>query len=277
MLQVVLGLDAARIAAAFLVPAATMGQRLVRAKAKIRDAGIKFAVPGAEALPDRVASVLDAVYAAYGAAWTEETGAVATLTGLAGEAIYLARLVAGLLPTAPEAKGLLSLLLFCEARRGARRDAMGRFVPLSQQDATLWDAAMVGEADRLLTQAAQAGQFGRYQCEAAIQSVHSQRPVTGRLNHQALSLLYRMLVAYNPTVGSLVAQASALREAGDPAAALQALDQIGATSKLGYQPYWVTRAFCLKALNQPDQSQAAFRTAIELTEDPAIRAFLSTQ
>jgi RNA polymerase sigma-70 factor (ECF subfamily) len=101
--------------------------------------------------------------------------------------------------------------------------------------------------------------------------------VTGRLNTEALSLLYRMLVAYNPTVGTLVAQASAMLEAGNPSAALLALDRIDAPGKLAYQPYWVTRGFCLQALNQPDPSRAAFLTAIELTHDPAIRAFLSAR
>ncbi len=228
MLQTVLGLDAARIAAAFLVQPAAMGQRLVRVKAKIRDAGLRFALPDPGDLPDRMSDVLDAVYAAFVTGWDAVAGADDGAPGLTGEAIFLARLLVALMPGAPEAKGLLALMLFCDARRAARRDAGGAFVPLSLQDSRLWSRGEIIEAEGLLTEASRMGVFGRYQCEAAIQSVHAQRAVTGVLNHGALTTLYLMLAAHSPTVGVLVAQAGALVEAGRAGDALAALDRIGA-------------------------------------------------
>ncbi|WP_198148196.1 DUF6596 domain-containing protein [Elstera litoralis] len=174
MLQCVLGLDAARIGAAFLVPAATMGQRLVRAKAKIRDAGIGFQTPEATDLPDRLEAVLAAIYAAYGTSWDAVPGSDGA-TGLAAEALYLARLVAGVLPNQPEALGLLALILYCEARAGARRDAAGGFVPLAAQNPALWSRDGLIEAEAALTQAARFGTLGRFQIEAAIQSFHVQK------------------------------------------------------------------------------------------------------
>lgn len=174
ILQTVLGIDAARIASALLVAPATMSQRLVRAKARIRDAGLPFAVPGPEEWAPRLQAVLDAIYAAFGAGWDglDTTDDPAALTG---EALWLARLVVAQMPGEPEPKGLLALMLYCAARHAARRDGQGRFVPLDRQDARLWDRDMVIEAEGLLTQAARAGRFGRFQCEAAIQSVHVQR------------------------------------------------------------------------------------------------------
>jgi RNA polymerase sigma-70 factor (ECF subfamily) len=171
MLQTVLGIDAARIAQAFLVEPAAMSQRLVRAKARIRDAGLRFELPRPEELEERLGAVLDAVYAAFGRGWDELDHPEAPET-LTSEAIWLARLLAALMPEEPEPKGLLALMLYCTARRAARRDAAGAFVPLNRQDARLWNRSMIVEAEGLLTRAAQAGRFGRFQCEAAFQSVH---------------------------------------------------------------------------------------------------------
>ncbi len=147
MLQTVLGLDAERIAASFLVSGATMSQRLVRAKRKIRDAGIAFSVPDPGEAPARIDSVLSAIYAAYGTAWEDVTGADSKLRNLAAEAIWLARLLRQLLPEDPEAMGLLSLMLHCQARSAARRSAEGAFVPLHDQDMTLWSRSMIEEAE----------------------------------------------------------------------------------------------------------------------------------
>ncbi|MGG5887052.1 RNA polymerase sigma factor [Falsiroseomonas sp. HC035] len=269
MLQAVLGLDAARIAAAFLVAPAAMGQRLVRAKAKIRDAGLRFAVPEPEDMPGRLAEVLAAIYAAYGTGWE------ARQVGLAEEAIYLGRLVVELLPAEPEARGLLALMLYCEARREARRDAAGRFVPLARQDARLWSGAMIAEAEALLAVGARAGRFGRYLCEAAIQSVHIQRPVTGRTDYRALRLLYDLLAAHEPSLGVLVARAALLLEAGDAAAARVALDALEGQDMAGYQPYWVALARLLRAEGQAAEAELALSTALSLTDDVALREFLS--
>jgi RNA polymerase sigma-70 factor (ECF subfamily) len=269
MLQVVLGLDAARIANALLLAPAAMSQRLVRAKARIRDAGLRFELPERQEMPARLAEVLEAVYAAYGTGWDG-----AGPRGLAEEAIELGRLLVTELPDQPEARGLLALMLHCEARRGARRDAAGRFVPLSHQDTRLWSRSMMAEAEALLTEGARAGRFGRFLCEAAIQSVHAQRAATGRTDHAALRLLYDLLAERAPSLGVLTARAAALLEAGEAEAAEAALAALPAERVAAYQPFWVTRAALLRRLGRLAEAEAARRRAIGLTDDPAIRAFL---
>lgn len=266
MLQTVLGLDAGRIAAAFLVPAATMGQRLVRAKARIRETGLRFALPDAADLPDRLADVAEAIYAAFGAGW-EEGGA-----DLAEEAIHLARVLAAALPDEPEVAGLLALMLHSQARRAAARDAEGRFVPLSDQDARLWDRDRIIEAEGLLIAAARMGRFGRFQCEAAIQSVHAQRGLTGQRNLPALETLYGFLNRLHPTVGSQVAHAAIRREV-DPRAALAMLDALPEANRMAYQPALVLRAHCLADLGDPGAGEAA-RQAIAATQEPELQAHL---
>ncbi len=274
MLQAVLGLDAARIASAFLVAPATMGQRLVRAKAKIRDAALRFDVPDAAEMPERLTHVLDAVYAAYGTGWDALAAEGQGPRGLAEEAIWLGRLLVALLPEEPEARGLLSLMLHCEARRAARRDAAGGFVPLSRQDPRLWSRGMIAEAEGMLTAGARHGRFGRYLCEAAIQSVHAARAATGRTDHAALRTLYDLLLAHVPTAGVRAARAAALLEAGDPDAARAALDAVEPASVTAYQPYWVVRAHILRAAGEEDAARDAMRRALGLTEEAALRGFL---
>jgi RNA polymerase sigma-70 factor (ECF subfamily) len=271
MLQTVLGLDAARIAAAFLVSPAAMGQRLVRAKSKIRDAGLRFEVPDPSQWPERLEDVLDAIYAAYGSGWESEgTGPEA----LSREAIFLGRLVVSLLPEEPEARGLLSLMLHSEARRPARLDAQGRFVPLDRQDPRLWSRDLIAEAENHLTRAAQAGQFGRYQCEAAIQSVHAQRGITGQTNNDALRALYGVLMRYAPSLGAAVGQASLALQAGDASGALAILDGLPGDRTGTYQPFWVTRFHALRALDRLEEAAAAHARALDLTTDEAVRRFL---
>src|SRR4029077_1079143 len=157
MLQAVLGLDAAMIASAFLVSPATMGQRLVRAKNTIRHAGIPFRIPEREELRERLDTVLDAIYAAFAEGWIDAAGTDGARRDLAEEAIFLCRVVTELLPGEPEALGLLALMLHAEARRGARRDSHGEYVPLAEQDFALWDAAMIAEAESLLQRASGMG------------------------------------------------------------------------------------------------------------------------
>ncbi len=275
MLQTVLGLDAAQIGAAFLVAPATMGQRLVRVKAKIKLARLRFEVPGSEDMPERIADVLNAIYAAYGTSWDTVAGAGTGSPDLADEALFLGRLLVALLPTEPEARGLLALMLYCESRRDARRSSDGSFVPLKLQDAKLWSRDMIIEAENHLTVASQAGVFGRYQCEAAIQSVHVQRPVTGSTNYTALAMLYRLLATHYPTVGVLVGQAAAMVEAGESAQALAVLRQLVPAEVGRYQPYWVTMAMALHAAGDQLAAEQALHTAIGLTEDAAIRSFLT--
>ncbi len=276
MLQVVLGIDAGRIAGAFLVAPATMGQRLVRAKARIRDAGIRFEPPSGDEMPSRLPDVLDAIYAAFGMAWDGISGVDASSAGLAEEAIYLGRILVSLLPKEPEAKGLLALMLYCEARRSARRSAAGEFIPLDRQDARLWSRDMIIEAEQLMTEASRSGQFGRFQCEAAIQSVHVQRPILGRTNYQALTVLYELLARHVPGAGAVVGLAAVLIEAGATAKAMTVLDGLAADTVTSYQPYWVTRARLMHALGRSAQARHALQTAIGLTDDPSIRRFLTT-
>jgi RNA polymerase sigma-70 factor (ECF subfamily) len=272
MLQTVLGLDAARIAASFLVAPSAMAQRLVRAKAKIRDAGIRFREPEPDALADRLPPVLSAIYAAFGAGWEESA---AGETGLAHEAIFLARLLVALLPDQPEARGLLALMLYCEARRPARRSAAGAFVPLEAQDTKLWSRPLIIEAERLLTEAARAGRFGRFQTEAAIQSVHAQRAITGTTNRAALVALYDVLAGQVPAVGVLVSRAAVHGDAFGPAAGLALLDAIAPARVGGYQPYWAVRAHLLGLAGRAHAARDARARAIALATDPAVAAYLA--
>lgn len=272
MLQTVLGLDAVRIASAFLVAPAAMGQRLVRAKAKIKAAGIAFEEPDPGMLDERLGAVLDGIYVTYGTGWDAGPDAEPRIVGLAAEAVFLARLVAELLPASAEAKGLLALMLHCEARRAARRDGDGRFVPLAQQQTALWSHDLIAEAERVLRDAAEAGQPGRYQIEAAIQSLHVQRRITRYDHGPELVALYDLLVRHAPSLGSLVARAAALAEVGRPADALAALAQCPADRVIDHQPYWATRAHILCQLGRDDR--AARKRAVALTRDPAVRAHL---
>lgn len=273
MLQVVLGLDAARIAAAFRLAPATMGQRLARAKAKIRLAGIPFEVPEGHQLPSRLAAVLEAIYAAYGAGWDDLAGADPRRRGLAEEAIWLARLLVRLLPDEPESRGLLALVLHCEARRAARRGADGRYVPLSEQDVALWSGELIAEAEHELSLAATRQSPGRFQLEAAIQSVHAQRATTGETNWEAIALLYEGLVRHTPALGALVGRAAALGNARGAAAGLAALDALPPESIADYQPCWAVRAHLLAATHDPRAADAYARAAA-LSEEPEVRAFL---
>ncbi len=265
MLQTVLGLDAATIAAAFLEIPATLRQSLWRAKVKIRAAGIGFHVPDAAELPDRLAAVLEAIYAAYGTGWDDWAGLHA---GLAGEAIWLARLLAELLPDAAEAHGLLALLLFIEARKPARRDADGCFVPLSAQDTAMWSGDMLAEAEASLHVAAALARPGRFQLEAAIQAVHADRRRTGRVDRDSIALLYEGLYAAAPTTGVAVARAAAVGEALGAEAARTLLGQLSPDAIATYQPYWVLRAHL--GLDRAD----ALTRALALTADPAARGLL---
>lgn len=272
MLQTILGLDAARIAASFLVAPTSMGQRLVRAKRRIRDAGVAFAIPEAEDIPQRLSAVLSAIYAAYGTAWDDVAGADPRLAGLADEAIWLARLTVQLAPDQPEALGLLAMMLHCEARRAARRGPDGGFIPLRDQDVALWSRDMMVKAEAALRAAARLDQPGRFQTEAAIQSLHAQSRMTGERLHDPLVQLYDLLAQFAPTTGVLVARAVALAEKGEADAALSQLDAI--TGAEAYQPWWASRARVLWLCGQEAAAREAASRAAGLSSDPGIRRFL---
>ena len=274
MLQTVLGVDAARIAQAFLVAPATMGQRLVRAKRKIREAGIPFRVPPAHELAPRLEAVLEAIYGAYGLGRDEPPGAEARREDLADEAIWLARVLRERMPDEPEARGLLALVLFCDARSEARTSPEGRYVPLSEQDPASWSAPAIAEAEAELSEASRPGRVGRFQLEAAIQSVHADRARSGRTDWEAIVVFYDQLVRLAPTLGARVAQSAAVAEASGPAAGLAMLDALDTPAVATYQPYWAVRAHLLRLLDRPSESVAAYDRAIGLTEDPTVRRFL---
>lgn len=274
MLQAVLGFTAARIASAFLVSPSAMSQRLVRAKTKIRDTRFRFEVPEETELPARLDFVLEAIYAAYGSGWGEVQGGEASLRDLTEEALWLGRLLVERLPGEPEAVGLLALMLHCEARRPARRDADGSYVQLSEQDVTLWTKSMIAEAERLLFEAARVGRLGRFQLEAAIQSAHTSRILSGRANWSAVVRLYDELLMVCPTVGAAVNRAAAVTETDGPSAALDALARLCTDDVRDYQPYWALTAHLYRRIGLMDDAKAATQRAAGLTEDPAVRAFL---
>jgi predicted RNA polymerase sigma factor len=274
MLQTVLGLDAARIAQAFLVSPTTMGQRLVRAKTKIRDGGIQFEIPQERDLPQRLDTVLEAIYAAFGIGWDDMVGIDQRGRDLAEEAIWLARVLLQLMPGEAEVRGLLALMLHCEARRASRRGPDGQYIPLSEQDPKQWSLPLIEEAESHLAEAFKHGRCGRFQLEAAIQSVHAERARSGRIEWQAIVRFYEQLTRISPTLGTRTGYAAAVAEANGPEAALVILDAIDLDVVSGYQPYWAVRAHLLQQLGRTLEALQAYDRATGLAEDPAVREFL---
>jgi RNA polymerase sigma-70 factor, ECF subfamily len=275
ILQTVLGLDAGAIASAFLISPASMAQRLVRAKRKIRDARVPFRVPEREELGERLETVLDAIYAAFAEGWTDPAGTLARRRDLAEEAIWLGRLLVSLLPDEPEALGLLALMLHAEARRAARRDEAGDFVPLDAQDTKRWDARLIGEAETMLLRASGMGRIGRFQLEAAVQSAHAVRRLTGRADWAAIVALYDALIAETGSLVVAINRAIAVAEIDGPAAGVAILDAYAADTRLAeYQPYWAARASLLAQTGDRAAASLAYDRAIGLEPDPAVRRFL---
>jgi predicted RNA polymerase sigma factor len=275
MLQTVLGLDAAKIASAFLVSPAAMGQRLSRAKNKIRTAGIPFRIPEREELAARTSGVLDAVYAAFAEGWSDPGGIDAVRRDLVREALFLGKLVTELLPDEPEALGLLALMLYAEARRRARRNALGDFVPLAEQDPTAWDGEMIDEAEKLLRRASAFGRVGRYQLEGALQSAHVARCRTKRADWPSVVVLYDALLSLTASPVVAVNRALAVAELEGPVEALRLLDELSADARLSsYQPYWVARAELLTRSGDTRQAHQSYEVAIGLERDPSVRRFL---
>jgi len=275
MLQAVLGLNAATIASAFLMSPTTMGQRLVRAKNKIRQAGIPFRIPEREELPGRLDTVLDAIYAAFAEGWTDPGGADVARRDLAEEALFLGRLVTELLPDEPEALGLLALMLHAEARRPARRTPLGEYVPLADQDPALWDWPMIEEAEALLLRASALASIGRYQLEGALQSAHVYRRRTGHANWAEIVQLYDVLSALTRSPVIAVNRALAIAEMRGARIALEALNESASDVRLAdYQPYWAARAELLAKTGAHGDARHAYEVAIGLERDPAVRRFL---
>jgi RNA polymerase sigma-70 factor (ECF subfamily) len=253
----------------------TMAQRLVRAQSRIRLAHIPFRVPEASELHDRLADVLDAIYAAFAAGWSDPGGTEIRRRDLAAEAIWLGRLVASLLPDAPEALGLLALMLYAEARRTARRSDRGEYVPLAEQDTASWDQEMIAEAETLLRRAGGMGEIGRFQLEAAIQSAHVVRRVTGRADWVAIEQLYAALESMTDSPVVTINRAIAVAETQGEPAGLAVLDSVAGDKRVvDYQPYWAARAGLLVRSGDLAAADRAYRRAIGLEADPAVRRFL---
>jgi RNA polymerase sigma-70 factor, ECF subfamily len=274
-LRTVCGLATAEIAAAFLVPEPTMAQRLVRAKRKIRQAGISLRVPAPDDLPARLNGVLRVVYLVFTEGHRATTGSALIRGGLCDQAIRLARVLTGLLPDEPEVTGLLALLLLTDARRNARVDVRGELVLLEDQDRSRWDRAMIAEGEALLERALRSGRPGAYQLHAAIAACHSTAPSAAETDWREIAALYGELLRYEPTPVVEANRAVAVAMAEGPAAGLVILDAVGTHAQLARWPQLhIARADLLRRLGRWEDAVAAYRTALQLEPAAAERAFI---
>jgi len=274
MLQTVLGLQVADMAPALLMSPSTLAQRLVRAKQKIRDTGLRFEDPEPGDLPQRLHCVLEAMYGAFGVSVDALDGAEERIMNLRTEAHFLCDLVAALLPDAAEPLGLLALMTLIQARAPATTGVDGAFIPLAEQDMALWDRAAIVSADRMLGKAARLHSPGPFQLEAAVQSAHCHRLFSGSTPWQGIAQLYGTINRHYPTLGSYVAGAVAMAEAGELESGLAALDAIDAQAANAFQPWWVARAYLLGLQGRRAEAHHAYGIALGMTSQARLRAHL---
>jgi RNA polymerase sigma-70 factor (ECF subfamily) len=275
-LRAVCGLTTAEIAAAFLVPEPTMAQRLVRAKRKIRQAGIAFKVPAPADLPGRLSAVLRVVYLVFTEGHLATSGDALIRGDLCDQAIRLARALAVLLPGEAEVTGLLALLLLTDARRDARLTLDGEPVLLADQDRGRWDRAMICEGEALVEQALRRNRPGPYQIQAAIAACHSGAASAADTDWREIALLYGELIRYEPTPMVEANRAVAVAMSEGPAAGLVILDTVGADTSLARWPQLhIARAELLRRLGRRADAIAAYQTAIALEPPAPERAYLA--
>jgi RNA polymerase sigma-70 factor, ECF subfamily len=272
MLQTVLGFEAADIGRSFLVSPTALQQRLVRAKRKIKDSRIPFAMPDLTDMPERLTAVLEAIYGAYALEWLGDVDGI----DAAGEALYLARLLASLMPDDPEASGLAAFLCISNARRGTRIVG-GHLVPLHEQDHSTWSPDLLKEGDAWLRRASAAQRLGRFQLEAAIQQAHVSHLQDQIANWAHILMLSEGLCLLCPTAGAHVNRIAALAEVRGPRVALDELEKLSAALEQPFQPLEATRANLLQRLGLRHEAVQAYERAISLSTEAPVRSWLQAQ